>query len=110
MIVHLLISHRDARSVPFLPTDLKYIQMFHFVRVSTSALGFYLSNFEVVNEVLLDKDQANAEILPNPSLLLAQMWGPLALHVPMPFCSLHEQLRAVPMRSADQQCATLFPF
>ena len=39
--------------------------MFHFVRVSTSALGFFLSNFEVANDVLLDKNEANGEI---PSL------------------------------------------
>jgi len=30
--------------------------MFHFVQVSTSALGFSLSNFEVVSDVLLNRD------------------------------------------------------
>jgi len=62
LIVYLFVSHRDTRSIPFLPTDLKYIQMFHFVQVSTSALGFFLSNFEVANDVLLDKDNAKTTL------------------------------------------------
>ena len=69
LIVHLFISHRDASSIPNLPTDLKYIQMFHFVEVSTSALGFFLSNFEVACDFLLDRDGLATRPPRSPTLL-----------------------------------------
>lgn len=72
LIVHLFVSHRDPATVPHLPTDLKYVQMFHFVEVSTSALGFFLSNFEVANDFLLDRDhRADADALESPTPLPA---------------------------------------
>ncbi|EGB04693.1 expressed protein [Aureococcus anophagefferens] len=76
LIVHLLVSHRDASSVPNLPTDLKYVQMFHFVEVSTSALGFFLSNFEVANDFLLDRGRD--EPRPPAKLLAPDRAAPLA--------------------------------
>ena len=39
-----------------LPADLAYVRAFHFVEVSTSALGYHLSTFEVANDLLLDRE------------------------------------------------------